>query len=283
VHLFAEARCWNNASLTDPKMRGRAGRSGYRYEICLYSVAPRFPIGECERRSARPRTGPGGARDTQFESIEGMCVPGTRHYAIEVTATPFGPLPPRPSDDEYTLRTSEPYDCNEPGAWRYLSGSRPSARLGANITVPRCSSANVFCDQHPTGGSGWAAHHIVPAGEGRTRLNSIARQAERAMTFAYSCGLHPNAPPNGVWLRGFPLRRGTTAYNNLDLADKARPYHPRISSASLFQAIANELGRWADEGSCVDDGSTLRAELQSIKTAIANGTYEALPEGATNG
>ncbi|WP_205699464.1 AHH domain-containing protein [Conexibacter sp. SYSU D00693] len=87
---------------------------------------------------------------------------------------------------------------------------------------------------------GWDAHHIIPTGDRRARV-------QRARSFR--CRLHPNLAANGIYLRGPGLRKTrngkeTRAYRQLresapDLAQ--RTYHADTFQNAYFDRLEQTI------------------------------------------
>ena len=123
----------------------------------------------------------------------------------------------------------------------------------------------------------------MPAGEGANSGAPKALEAERAMTFAYACGLRPNSPPNGVWLRGRALWYPTSGFRDLqkNYPDTLkRPRHGFLHRQSVYHEVANTLDHYANmDGTCSDPQGAFQA-LQQLKDEIRDGTWVYLPPEA---
>ena len=122
VRFYGAVRCYNNG--VDSKTRRLAAFSGYDVTVCLYSVAPRRKLGDCSKRTARPYAR-NGSRTLQLPGIIDVCTSGNHDYALEAKSEGFGPSEERSSADEldYTVTTLYTFDCNEPGAFRYVAST----------------------------------------------------------------------------------------------------------------------------------------------------------------
>ncbi|MBE2320400.1 DNRLRE domain-containing protein [Solirubrobacter sp. CPCC 204708] len=299
VRFYGTIRCWNNGLNSNEKKL--SAQSGYRAEVCLYSVSPRRRLGECVTEKASPRKNSALPKDDDIPGIIDVCTAGNRDYVIEVEMVGFGPTIEAAEEDELKppgFKTLWPFNCNEPGAWRAIAyedrddeNKNPGYTLGGRIVEPPCYNSPNFpgnpCDDHPTGGSrngtlGWNAHHIIPANEGANVTNVKVVQAERAMTYAYSCGLSANNAPNGVWLRGSSLWSPTHGYKNLLKNHPTAAKRPRhaLHREDVYEAVADALDAHADLNGTCHDAAALSSKLQGIKDGIADASWPHLPATA---
>lgn len=194
-----------------------------------------------------------------------LCAAGTHSYRTDVTAKAKR-VGPDIRDHYYS--DSARLNCNEAGAWRYqahLGGSSPSATLGAALSASQ---------EPPPTASGWEAHHIVPANfeSGRGGDGAEGRltrgPAARAEAIGYACGIPPNDPGNGIWLRGPSLKAGRPGFRKLSRAQRRRAYHRTLHTQRYFRWLENGL-RPAISGNANCDVQVAGAFLGRAKYLLA--------------
>ena len=109
--------------------------------------------------------------------------------------------------------------------------------------------------------AGWEAHHIVPAG---------APRAIPARISAFRCHVHPNSKLNGIWLRGYTRRAGTSGYDHLDADQKRRVLHSTTFTPDYYARI-NALMAQARSGDFGCDRGRAQQLLRDIDHQLANG------------
>ncbi len=91
--------------------------------------------------------------------------------------------------------------------------------------------------------------------------------AASAQADAYRCGIGPNGNENGAYLRNYPLRRGTDAFNRLPRRLQQRAYHPEIHTDTYFLNVAGLMGEAVQrDGTC--NRRLAIAILQEIRTQL---------------
>jgi hypothetical protein len=101
--------------------------------------------------------------------------------------------------------------------WVRAAGSRPSEELSKRMVA-----------SGQTKPSGWAAHHIVPAG---------SRYVKKAQTILYRCGVRPNDIENGVFL---PITESARdAWNSADRRPRHGPLHTQWYFHNLNEVMSS--------------------------------------------
>ncbi len=238
----------------------------------------------CDKRVERARAGEFFRRNQVRLDINLLCRPGTRTYKIRtytrVKQTPAGTRAKRVRPSAANFH-EDARNCDETNAWIYQATHTPAAGPSAPdgwrtySDVRTWSSPSAYLRTRmgdpPTTSGGWAAHHIVAA---RGWLN---RRADRSQAAAYMCGIDPNGPTNGAWLRGPDLADGTRAWNALRPTQlRERAYHPRIHTTAYFIALANRLEplvtAWPE-----DCRATMREKLNNITNNLYKNAFPYRP------
>lgn len=263
--------------------RGAAGVSKMYLKVCIQIRRPetgKFVDAECDDDDKSFDEGPVlGRIDIAPEML---CRPTPKDYRTRVYAklSYFFPDPKsgkRSTSRSYWTPQYEKLNCNEGGAWRTLAQrgiTSPSGLLGSRLRTAG--------DLPPGPDSGWAAHHIVPAGY-KSRANA-------AQALAYTCFFVPNQAHNGVWLRGDRLRakgegdpaakEDSDGYRDLPSYGKRRAYHPSLHTKTHFNWVADQLERAiytrASDGERDCDNSDAHKILDDISTDLK---YDRAPMG----
>lgn len=168
-------------------------------------------------RTGFAAAGTDGKFTLAFE-FERPCRPGVRNYRLtanaqEVTARRT-PIPGRASKS--FKGDQREFRCDDAALWRFAS--KNDTRFGINLEEMRAYRPSDELGRRLTNRgrrrptsttNGWAAHHVLFA-----NYKALEGLPE-SMGFARVCGVDPNEPDNGVWLRGPGLKSTETAYSSL--------------------------------------------------------------------
>ncbi len=149
--------------------------------------------------------------------------------------------------------------------WRDAAGERGASKklrtamIKAHTTPPRDKKGD---------DRGWDAHHIVPAREARFD------NAKTAEAIAWECGLRPNQPRNGVFLRGFRRHETQPGYKNLYPQQKLRQYHPALNANNTYYTnVMRRLGKAYGPKDKKCNQKRFNKEVHKIRVLLITGDF----------
>lgn len=158
-------------------------------------------------------------------------------------------------------------------AWRVLSRNTPSA--SHNPTTARKQLKRVLGDAPyaPTGTSrAWEAHHVVPY-----QVPHQNQDAVKLHVALFRCAVHPNSTSNGLYLRGYGLKKRKDGRDNPKYATlrskrpdlAARSYHGDTFGNDYIGLLTHEMNPAASRDECV--GTKVRDGLGRTQTLLRQG------------
>jgi hypothetical protein len=212
-----------------------------------------------------------------------ICLPGTRAYRSVNQIFMAGPLlaVPVPTTLEEFVALLEAnalpfpggdrHQCRSSGAWRRTAnrerGGSPSKLLGDRMLV---GTGNPYYQPLPPNGDlseerqGWQAHHIVDASRKIEKRRGAVHP--NAQDFAYTCGLEPNQPYNGIWLPGKDIA------NNPGVT---RPKHSETFYTRYLNFVSDAIDGYVDTSGDVWKCKTATLSGTAAKNAMINRIFDA--------